>query len=424
MNGTACVPCLGNAVSISGVCEVCFGNANADHTACRDCPLNQVAAVNATGCVCAFGQYNRSQMGIVTCTDNEFSEDTFDTEPAYAIPRDQVLNDLQCIECPLCLDCTSSFARLYPGFQQTELALAQTPTTLVNKSFIRCRPETAHMDGLSTEDGTGYDALEMLCTGGGVLEGVAPVPASCRAGHTGTLCRNCEAGYGRSGEDDCQPCDDDAALVDVTKFVGLLLLIGLCVCLVLIAVSFAIGDVYEVVTDDGAGMGVVSNPLQGSVVDSPKDDPNRPSQFPQVGDQLQQTVSIAAIVRTSKRLLLSSMALAVQPIKILISYGQVVGHVGHVLHFQFPPRWASVLVAMRPLVANIRGFINLECAGLSDFYGTWLLEVVAIPLTMLAFLGGCYIYRRQFQGAVIALGKFFSESFFLLFIIYPFVSNK
>jgi hypothetical protein len=79
---------------------------------------------------------------------------------------------------------------------------------------------------------------------------------------------------------------------------------------------------------------------------------------------------------------------------------------------------------MRPLVANIRGFINLECAGLSDFYGTWLLEVVAIPLTMLAFLGGCYIYRRQFQGAVIALGKFFSESFFLLFIIYPFVSNK
>ena len=212
--------------------------------------------------------------------------------------------------------------------------------------------------------------------------------------------------------------------MDVTKFVGLLLLIGLCVCLVLIAVSFAIGDVYEVVTDDGAGMGVVSNPLQGSVVDSPKDDPNRPSQFPQVGDQLQQTVSIAAIVRTSKRLLLSSMALAVQPIKILISYGQVVGHVGHVLHFQFPPRWASVLVAMRPLVANIRGFINLECAGLSDFYGTWLLEVVAIPLTMLAFLGGCYIYRRQFQGAVIALGKFFSESFFLLFIIYPFVSNK
>lgn len=363
------------------------------------------------------------------------------------IPRDQVLNDLQCIECPLCLDCTTGTARLHPGFQQTELALAQTPTSPVNKSFMRCRPETAHMDGLGN-DGTGYDAIDSLCMAGGELMAFAPVQANCRKGHTGTLCHSCEAGYGRSGEDECEPCGDKLKLAEILKVIALLLLIGFLVCLILLGVSFAIGEVYETVTVDLAGMTVSSNPLhedsptkykqssmladtnRPSSVDEAVVDPNRASRFdlradsPQQSAQVQRTVSITAIMKTSKRLLLSATALAVQPLKLVISYVQIVGHVGAVLHFQFPPVWASVLSGMKPLVANVRGIVALECAGLSNFYGTWLVEVVAIPFTLLTFLVGFYIYRRRFQGATVALSKLFSEAFFLLFIIYPFVSNK
>eukprot|EP01046_Picozoa_sp_COSAG06_P014091 COSAG06_NODE_863_length_11877_cov_16.370012_4_plen_807_part_00 len=455
VNGTACVPCAGNMFSTSGVCEFCFGDSNADHTACTECPLNQVSNADATGCVCTFGRYNRTQLGIITCVNNDFIADAFDVEPIYAIPRDQVLNGLQCIECPLCVDCSKKDVRLLPGFQQSKLALAQTPSSLVNKSFMRCRPETAHMDGLGN-DGTGFDAIESLCTAGGVLGRSLPVAASCRPGHTGTLCHRCQDGYGLAGEDECKPCADTMKLESILQLVGVMLLIGFIGCLVLLGVSFAIGEVYETVTVDVAGMSAHSNPLHDedsptsenkkgtmlkdtnrpSSVDFPKpQDQNRFSRFDTVTDHALtlsrdhthaqgRRVSIAVIMKTSKRLLLSGTALAIQPMKLLVSYVQIVGHVGVVLHFQFPPVWAAVLASFKPLVANIRGVVALECAGLADFHSTWLVEVIAIPLTLLAFLGGFYIYRRQIQGPLVALNKLFSEAFFLLFLIYPFVSNK
>ena len=66
----------------------------------------------------------------------------------------------------------------------------------------------------------------------------------------------------------------------------------------------------------------------------------------------------------------------------------------------------------------------LDCAGLSDFYKIWTVEVLLIPLTLLAFLLGFYFYRRGVEGATIALGKLCSEAFFLLFVVYPFVVTR
>lgn len=289
------------------------------------------------------------------------------------------------------------------------------------------------------------------------MNDAAPVTASCRKGHSGMLCHRCETGWGRAGEDECELCQNAFSMAGIAKFVAVVVSLCFVGCLVLIGVSFAIGEVYE--TEVANAIGETPNPMldvrelqrpqrasyyQGMsntknpiYPESPEDEPepkprtmledtDRPaSQDNHTAEEADsRVVSINATMRTCKRLLFSGVAVSIQPAKLVISYVQIIGHVGAVLHFQFPPVWAKVITIFRPLVANIRGTVALECAGLTSFYHTWLVEVIAIPATLLIFLCGWYIYRAKNEGATVALSKFFSEAFFLLFLVYPFVSNK
>ena len=127
------------------------------------------------------------------------------------------------------------------------------------------------------------------------------------------------------------------------------------ICLILIAASFAIGDVYDVIERDD--MAETVNPmhdkesptatpmplsvLQDSnrsasvdkidVMSQPNSlqDTDRLSRFDNRSDALQEVVpaepglvSIRAIIRTCNRLLLSSTSLSIQPAKLIISYVQ------------------------------------------------------------------------------------------------------
>ena len=268
------------------------------------------------------------------------------------------------------------------------------------------------------------------------MKDATPVAANCREGHTGALCHRCEAGYGRSGEDECEQCHKTFSLKSIAKFIVMVVVLCFFVCLMLIGMSFAIGEVYEMDVPE-VMMTETPNPMlpsRASVypngINNPMHEPepklrtmlgdtNRPSSVDNTETEQAQhsTVSISVIMRTCKRLLVSGVAISVQPAKLIISYVQIVGHVGAVLHFQFPPIWSKVLSLFRPLVANIRGIVALECAGLTDFYQTWIVEVVMIPLTLLLFLCGWYLYRAKNEGATVALNKFFSEAFFLLYAL-------
>jgi hypothetical protein len=197
------------------------------------------------------------------------------------------------------------------------------------------------MDGLGM-DGTGYDANGDVCLGGGVLEGVSPVPSTCATGHEGTLCQACQAGYGRSGEDGCTPCEDGASLNKIAQVIAMVLVACFCGSLLLIGLSFAIGDVYEN-EDDQPAKGqdtrrvAFNNPINEnirlSVIEDSGPAPTPPPRMLQDTDrpnsidaqqkvtptQGPQRISMRAIIRSSKRLLLSGTALSIQPLKLLIS---------------------------------------------------------------------------------------------------------
>jgi len=105
MNQTACEPCPPGTVGKYGMCVPCTnGLVSSDWGGidCDSCPPGQVSSLNATNCVCSFGRYNRTNLGFITCTNNDFEADAFDSEPIYAVAKNQVLLGLQCVECPLC----------------------------------------------------------------------------------------------------------------------------------------------------------------------------------------------------------------------------------------------------------------------------------------------------------------------------------
>jgi hypothetical protein len=111
---TVCEPCPPGTVGEYGICVDCargLVSSSWGGIDCDSCPPGQVSSLNATSCECSFGRYNQTNLGFITCTNNDFQADAFDSEPIYAIARNQLLLGLQCVECPLCE--SNSVAKLY-----------------------------------------------------------------------------------------------------------------------------------------------------------------------------------------------------------------------------------------------------------------------------------------------------------------------
>lgn len=67
----------------------------------------------------------------------------------------------------------------------------------------------------------------------------------------------------------------------------------------------------------------------------------------------------------------------------------------------------------------------LECAGLTGgFYVAWLFEVFVIPATLWGCVGVYYIVRRGTLGVKEANAKSSDDALFILFCVYPMMSNK
>eukprot|EP01047_Picozoa_sp_COSAG01_P111462 COSAG01_NODE_40244_length_466_cov_0.678474_1_plen_103_part_01 len=102
-------------------------------------------------------------MGRITCIDQNHRGNEFEDSSRYTAAKSQEEAGLECVECPICMDCLRRPIWVQPGFHLApDRVAALNPATPQDKAFLRCRPETAHTDGLG-DDGTGYDAGKLQC---------------------------------------------------------------------------------------------------------------------------------------------------------------------------------------------------------------------------------------------------------------------
>ena len=431
---TGCSPCVGNNASLFGVCSPCVGKSSEDKSSCDPCPSGQIPTPDNTGCQCELGTYNATQ-GFITCNDMDYIADSFDTESRYVIARDQWAHqDMQCLICPPCVDCLVSPIRVRPGFAVADVQNETTDQTAgaKNKTLFRCRPETAHTDSFGAgELATGYTGGSYQCVGGSLVT----LDLSCSTGHEGVLCGVCSEGFGRKNENECHPCDSAVDPFQVVRLMGVLVALAFVLGLILIGLSFHIGDVYE---DEGQpGTEDFRNPLAGEDAAAPDEQES--------DGRLKRAVSHAKILKTSKRLMTSGARMSVIPAKIFLGYFQISGlyttnpyhqktldfidisvalllfaaHLEDVLHTEFPPLIAALFGKFKWLVVNINGIVALECAGLKNFHMIWLFEVIVVPLGLCTVVGCYWLYRNYAISRAYANTKIIDEAFLVLFLIYP-----
>ena len=407
-----CTPCVGNNVSSYGVCTPCSGQASDNHATCEQCPLGQIPKPDRTGCQCELGTYDSSR-GLITCVDQDFAQGIWWNREAYAVARDQLINmGLQCISCPPCVDCFSSPIRVRAGYGIVE---DEEPSPGANQSrtLLRCRPETSHDDAFGAgELAKDYDGGTEQCLGGDLDS----MQLSCAKGHEGTLCGACAPGFGSKNENECHPCEDAVDPMGVLKLVGIVAALSVGSALIFISLSFYIGDVYE----DADATDSHANPL------STADEGQEGEPEPELAGRLQRAVSSAKLLRSMKKILNNVVSMSVQPLRIFLGYFQIAAHMGDVLHTEFPPLIAALFHRFQFLSVNIHGIVALECAGLKNFHQTWFFEVIVVPSVLCLAVLLFWLWRRSSQGPgpSVANTKAMEEGFFVLFLTYPFITNK
>jgi hypothetical protein len=276
--------------------------------------------------MCDLGTYNASE-GFVTCIDQDYMPDIFDNDLKYAIARNQVQHqNMQCISCPPCLDCLAVPIRVLPGFSSIPDQRSSFRSSFCNKTLLRCRPETVHEDAQGAGAlGEDYQGGHANCLGGDL--GSAEV-SSCQAAYEGMLCGTCAEGFGRQNENECHACEDVLDPNDLVKTIGGIAGMVFFFGFLLISISLYIGDVYDY---DSASSATPTVPTHTNPVfktdnvtqddsDGEGDSEKAPSGGKEGGTR---TLSKAKLLVTMKRILTSSVAMSIQPVKIFTGYFQV-----------------------------------------------------------------------------------------------------
>ena len=232
----------------------------------------------------------------------------------------------------------------------------------------------------------------------------------CRDGHTGLLCAVCATDFGLDGGT-CLACSStNSSPATLLGVAGVLATLGLLICLC---------RRHQNGRSQLAGLSSSeNNPLTESLAIDGRGE-NIPSSSHSV-----YSFSELASKKTSDAFLM--FRAVYQPIRIIVSYIQVVTQIGPVLDLTFPPGIRIVMAALKPLAIDLQGLLQLDCLsnGRLDWYDTWLIRVFVIPGLLLVAVGLRYCYERQTVGSATAADYFKANSFVVVFLCYPGVCNQ
>ena len=481
-------------------------------------------------------QYYNSTKGLITCHDQGVHDGVFDSNEAYKVARDQLVNSV-CIQCPDCVDCNvlNDPPRIRAGFSLPDADIESQrwfSDGRQEKRVIRCRPESLENNAILDErlkalsEGTFapsvaagamtswsptndlelYPDDEVQCLGSPIINGTM-LEIKCAYGHEGTACGQCKPSFGKKNENRCVECAAALKWESIKTMLITITLVAAVLGVLMILLSFWVGDVYGEhlgkfkghVNDidpslfEALSTSKMSNPIldddKGGLEDDRQGDLDEQLRtvFERVdtnhsghidrdevaelarslghhltkaeldasmdlmdtnGDGLITfeefaawittrdakdggglfpviTISVSTLYKTSQQLLISVGGMSIQPLKLFISYWQIAAQLGPVLHFTFPPMMSNLIKVFKPLIAAIHGFVALECAGLTGgFYVAWVFEVFVIPLLLWGCVGLYYLARLRTVGAKEAAAKSADDALFVLFVVYPMMSNK
>ena len=366
VGGTRCVACAPGRQQAAGgaaPCEACPpGKAAGAASVCTAClsDRGQIPSANRTACVdCAVGPHRCEMLRGVSCSASVFE-----------VPPDSRL--AKCEDLP-CIDCTGS---------ATWVAQHWRPSS--DGVFLKCPNPVAcpRTDNVSV----------------------------CGDGYRGLLCSRCAPGYRRLGKNRCAEATEGSCTVTY----GLSAVCGLLfACLAargllwtcssgasarLDGWSACSRSVIDVHGDSDGTQERVQNPLDMSLmeVDGP-----RGAEHPR-----RQVVSR----KLAGRLLWMSA-------RVVISLFQVVGQLGTVLHFEFPPAIQKSIGAASVFALEVSSVVHAECLpGVTAnspqrFYMMWWFTVVLLPLCL---MGGAAVYCTLAQ-----VKSWQSPTSLVMYLVYP-----
>jgi predicted outer membrane repeat protein len=465
-NQSGCAQCAGNTFSAFGVCEVCFGRPNEDHTACLECPPHQVADPPELGCRCNNGYYNTTFRSFACMPSTVSDFDTLPQQPQLKSNESDV-----CVECsalhPCTKSCESGLPVLKPGFallspltvpQYHHRSLAEAPTDPQVVTLFRCPDDEAQ---------SGSDAT--VCPGGNISEAW-----KCIAGHTGPLCHICSPGYTRSGTS-CESCDggDGGGKALVWAWmVGLsmvLLTAGIVYCIymsqarrktVLLdrgADRIEVKQLFDKADDDQSGaidkeelnelcQKLIGQKLMDEELEEAMkemdNDQNGTVEFEEFygwwhkhGGRALSNFRQKQEVAKMRDLLFAYARVLVQPVKILVGFGQIVGQLEKVLHIELPENIAALVTVFKPLVANIfQSFLPVGCVASLSYFQRWMFKVFVIPAVLIAAAWFWYAGERLLCRATnlqsservrsASTRRLRSNLSLVVFVLYPTICNE
>ena len=397
-----CEPCNGNRYSshegTGGRCEICpngrFAN-KPDRTSCQECNgvlKNSAWSARTGNCECQptggvnnAGYYD-SREAIIVCFHDGFNSDivnaVVDKFTDYADG-----NFDQCQQCPDCVDCSvEGRPRIRPGYTLGEPHVQGANRTLLGQPS---KQSYHHKDTAGKiSDGTRYMHFVFFCdtdtfvtpsdvtkygyfvTESAILrcnsskelilptsrtevntvavanaeEGMSSV---CSYGYDGKFCQSCINTYHKKGSHgNCTPC---ARTSTTTKLLQFLVPLSIVATVLLLLNCCSCGRV----------------PVGGCIT-----------------------------AERWRRVRLYTGALF-PSVKTLITYSQVTGQIGGVLHVQYPDLFASWTHGMHDFfVIDVWSFVSVDCTfHWNSFYWTWGLHIVAKPLLLLlAFPFSKFLY--------------------------------
>ena len=188
----------------------------------------------------------------------------------------------------------------------------------------------------------------------------------CRGNHTGELCAVCEPKFTRHANSDnrCEPCIEDSYAQAVFGVSGWLLMIFA----VLVMVSFGVALWYV------------------------------------------------------RQKLMALKTLIYVHIRILLGWAQVLSLLSGVLDIVYPDRARTALGAAALFVADLRGFVRLDCLGWT-WYGKWFMVVFGLPTVLLLLIGLRFGWSTR-QQHDFAKSEAISACFFVGMLLYPQLSSS